>query len=98
LFGDLIARGIALADGSRRGMAINGIGYDSGGEPGVTMHAHAIWRRLRTANQVHCYGRLNGRDASSVLPMKGQGHAGAHHLLGVYPDTARKDRKASAGG
>ncbi len=98
LFGDLIARRIPLADGSGRGMAIKAVGYDSGGEPGVTMHAYAIWRRLRTRNQVRRYGRLNGRDAWSVLPMKGQGHAGAHHLSVVYPDTARKDRKASAGG
>jgi phage terminase large subunit GpA-like protein len=30
--------------------------------------------------------------------MKGQGHAGAHHLAVVYPDTTRKDRRANAGG
>lgn len=98
LFGDLIARKIPLADGSGRGMALKGIGYDSGGEPGVTMHAYATWRRWRMRGQVRRYGRINGRDAWSVLPMKGQGHAGAHHLAVVYPDTTRKDRHANAGG
>jgi phage terminase large subunit GpA-like protein len=98
LFSDLIARRIPLAGDATRGMSIKGIGYDSGGEPGVNLHAYATWRRLRQRNQVRRFGRINGRDAWSVVPMKGQGHSGASHLAVVYPDTARKDRRANAGG
>jgi phage terminase large subunit GpA-like protein len=98
LFSNLIALRIPLAGDGTRSMSIKAIGYDSGGEPGVTMHAYALWRRLRQRNQVRRYGRINGRDAWSIVPMKGQGHSGASHLSVVYPDTTRKDRRANAGG
>ncbi|MEJ0020717.1 MAG: terminase gpA endonuclease subunit [Acetobacteraceae bacterium] len=98
LFGDLASRKVPLDGDATRGMSIKGIGYDSGGEPGVTLHAYATWRRLRQRNQVRRSGRINGRDAWSIVPMKGQGQPTAPRLAVVYPDTARKDRRANAGG
>ena len=98
LFSDLVTRKVPLASDATHGMSIKGVGYDSGGEPGVTLHAYATWRRLRQRNQVRRLGRINGRDAWSVVPMKGQGRPGAPHLAVVYPDTTRKDRRANASG
>jgi phage terminase large subunit GpA-like protein len=41
---------------------------------------------------------VDGRDAWSVIPLKGTGTLGAQPLLVTYPDTARKDRRVAASG
>ncbi len=95
LLGDLIGRRYPLADNSGRGMAVHAIGYDSSGEPGVTSQAYASWRRLRDPKnrRIRFFGKVDGRDVFSVLPLKGADGLRSLRLSVVYPDSARKDRK-----
>lgn len=98
LLGALIARAWPLAGDPSRGMLARGIGYDSGGQPGVTSQAYDAWRRFRAKRQVQRFGKIDGRDAWSLVPMKGLGNPNAAPLSVVYPDTARKDRRAAGHG
>ena len=84
---------LPLADDPTRGMAIRGIGYDTGGEPGVTAQAYDAWLRWRRAGRLKRYGEIAGRTVYSVMPMKGVPGARAPRLAVVYPDSQRKDRK-----
>ncbi|WP_428486285.1 terminase gpA endonuclease subunit [Rhodopila sp.] len=93
LLGWLINAAWPLADGSPRGMKLRGIGYDSAGGAGVTQEAYAAWLRLKARRHVTLRGRVDGRDAWTVIPLKGIGTLGAQPLLVTYPDTARKDRR-----
>ncbi len=94
----LFARAWPLADDPSRGMMLRGIGYDSGGQPGVTAQAYDAWRRWRAKRRVQRYGKVDGRDAWNLLPLKGLGTPNAAPLTVVYPDTARVDRKAAGRG
>lgn len=94
----LIERAWPLADDPTRGMRARAIGYDSGGGPGVTAQAYDAWRRFRALRQVQRHGKIDGRDAWSLLPLKGMGTPNAAPLAVVYPDTARKDRRAAGHG
>ena len=87
-----------LADGSGRVMAIKGGGFDSAGLPGVTQQAYAAWTRWRTRKQVKLYGKIAGRDAWSVIPMKGASQFNAPRLTVVYPDTSRAANMKAGGG
>lgn len=79
-------------------MPIRGIGFDSGGAPGVTRQAYDAWLRWRRDSRIRSYGTVNGREAWSVLPMKGATGINAHRLNVTYPDTSSvKNRKASKG-
>lgn len=79
-------------------MPIRGIGFDSAGEAGVTRQAYDAWMRWKAANYVRRYGMINGKEAWSVLPMKGANSANAPRLSVAYPDTSgRKDRQVSKG-
>lgn len=98
LYRTVIARAWRLADGSGRGMALRATGYDSHGAPGVTTQAYAAWLRWAQRGDITKYGVLSGRDAWSIVPMRGVGSAGAARLVVTYPDTSRRfDRKASRG-
>lgn len=79
-----------LADGSGRRMAIRGAGFDSGGAAGVSQQAYAAWRRWRKSNALKLYGMIGGREAWSILPLKGASGLNAARLQITYPDTARK--------
>jgi phage terminase large subunit GpA-like protein len=87
-----------LADGSGRGMKLRGMVYDSGGQPGVTAQAYDAWRRWRERRLVINHGKVDGRDAWSMMPAKGLGGQNAPPLMVVYPDSVRKDRKAPGRG
>lgn len=76
-----------LADGSGRQMQIKMAACDSGGKKGVTSMAYAYWRKLKREG-------LHGR----FLLLKGEGFASAPRINLSYPDSARKDRMASARG
>lgn len=94
----LLNRVWPLSDSSGRGMRLRAIVYDSGGSPGVTTQAYDAWRRLRARQRAIRTGTVDGRDAWTVLPLKGMGSPNAAPLSVVYPDAARKDRRVSAGG
>lgn len=94
----LLERRYPLADNSGRVMAIRGIGFDSGGLPGVTHQAYSAWRRLRAAHRARLLSRAEGRDVWSVIPMKGASPLAAAKLSVVYPDSARKDRAVARTG
>ncbi len=79
-----------LADGSGRGMRARGCGYDSQGIPGVTEQAYAAFTRWQRQRRLRLYGQSNGRDAWSVIPMRGAKAVNAQKLLVTYPDTQRK--------
>jgi len=87
-----------LADGSQRGMSIRAIGYDSGGSDGVTLQAYGAWKRARKRRLARFGGKIDGRDAWTVLPFKGASTINAASLNVSYPDTQRKDRFAAARG
>lgn len=98
LYRSVIARAWRLADGTGRGMALRAAGYDSHGAPGVTTQAYAAWLRWAGLGHITKYGVLSGRDAWSIVPMRGVGNPGAARLVVTYPDTSRRfDRKASRG-
>lgn len=87
-----------LADGSGRVMRVRAAGFDSGGEAGVTEQAYAAWLRARRAGRARLAGRVEGRDAWMLLPLKGGSSMAAPRINLAYPDTARKDRRAAARG
>lgn len=87
-----------LADGSGRGMRALAVGYDSAGAPGVTLQAYDAWRRARKENRTRLLGRIDGRAAWSLLPMKGASTLLAPRLQVVLPNAVRSDRLAAARG
>lgn len=91
-------RSYPLADGSGRRMSIKAMGYDSGGAPGVTQQAYAAWTRWRRQKLVRIFGKVAGRDAWSIIPMKGANTQNAPRLAVVYPDTTRKANVRAGGG
>lgn len=98
LLGTLLGRGWPLDDGSGRVMPLRALGYDSQGAPGVTQQAYDAWKRFRAKRQALLRGAVDGRHAWNLLPLRGMPSPNAPVLSVVYPDTARKDRRASAGG
>ena len=98
LLAGLLERTWPLADGSGRGMRLRGVGYDSGGAPGVTQQAYAAWRRLRAARKTRFLGKADGRDVWSVMPAKGLSGPNAARLQVAYPNSKRKDRDARSTG
>ena len=98
---DMIGRLLApvpLSDGSGRAMRIHAAGFDSGGEAGVTTLAYQAWLRAKARGQARMRGRIDGRDAWTLLPLKGMSTPNAQRLAVVYPDSQRKDRRAGARG
>jgi phage terminase large subunit GpA-like protein len=87
-----------LDDATGRVMRVRGVGYDSGGAPGVTEQAYAVWKRLRAAGRARRLGVVGGRDVWTLLPTKGSSTPNAPRLQVNYPDTARKDRKTALRG
>ncbi|GBQ92130.1 bacteriophage terminase large subunit [Acetobacter nitrogenifigens DSM 23921 = NBRC 105050] len=98
LLRDLRQRKYELDDGSGRGMSIRAIGYDSGGQEGVTIQAYNAWRRARKSGLARMAGRIDGREAWTLLPLKGASSLNAPPLSVSHPDSQRRDRKASARG
>ncbi|WP_282758322.1 terminase gpA endonuclease subunit [Komagataeibacter saccharivorans] len=87
-----------LADNSGRAMKIMAIGFDSGGQEGVTLQAYDAWRRARKRRTARKYGNIDGRHAWSILPLKGNGSVNAPLLNLTYPESKRRDRTAGARG
>lgn len=92
LLEELAAKRYPLEGEPSRGMAIRGIGYDSGGAAGVTNQAYAAWRALKERRLVRNFGRIDGRDVWSIAPTKGASGRNAPMLALVYPSSQRKDR------
>lgn len=82
-----------LADGSGRHMAIRAVGYDSGGQPGVSQQAYDAWTRWRKRQLVKLFGKIAGRDVYSVIPTKGASGLMAPRLTVTYPDTSAQAGK-----
>ncbi|GBQ23108.1 bacteriophage terminase large subunit [Gluconacetobacter sacchari DSM 12717] len=95
---EALSRQYPLADDPTRGMRVMALGYDSGGEPGVTLQAYEAWRRAKRRNVARKYGVIGGREAWSLLPLKGTGRLDAPSITISYPDSQRKDRMAGARG
>ncbi|CAM2756428.1 terminase [Komagataeibacter xylinus] len=87
-----------LTDGSGRAMKIMAIGFDSGGQEGVTLQTYDAWRRARKRRTARKYGSIDGRHAWSILPLKGNGSVNAPLLNLTYPESKRRDRTAGARG
>ena len=98
VIGKLAGAAYPLADGSGRTMRILAIGFDSGGQAGVTTQAYDAWRRARKTKAARRLGKIDGRDAWTLLPLKGAASFSAPRLTVTYPDTARRDRNAGARG
>jgi len=94
----LLRRAYPLAENSQLAMPIRGIGWDSGGLPGVTRQAYDAWMRWKDRGLVRNYGLINDKEAWSALPMKGANSVMAKKLSVNYPDTSgNKQRAASKG-
>ena len=89
---------LPLADGSGRMMRVHGAGYDSGGADGVTLQAYGAWQRAKRNGETRMRGKLDGRDAWSILPLKGMSGPNASRLAVVYPDSQKKERFAASRG
>ena len=87
-----------LSDDSGRSMRTLAIGFDSGGQDGVTLQAYDAWRRARRSGKARMLGKFDGRDGWTLLPLKGGTSVAAQSLAVTYPDTQRKDRLAAARG
>lgn len=94
----VMERTYPLADGSGRRMSIKASGFDSMGQPGVTQQAYAAWSRWRSKKLVKLFGKIAGRDAWSIIPMKGANTLNAPRLVVVYPDTSRAANAKAGGG
>jgi phage terminase large subunit GpA-like protein len=94
----LLKRAYPLSENSEKAMPIRGIGWDSGGLPGVTRQAYDAWMRWKDKGLVRNYGIVNEKEAWSALPMKGASSVMAKKLTVTYPDTSgNKQRAASKG-
>jgi phage terminase large subunit GpA-like protein len=79
-------------------MPLRGIGFDSAGAPGVTRQAYDAWMRWKDKKLAKLYGKINGREAWNIIPLKGANSSHASRLTVTWPDTSgRKDRQASKG-
>lgn len=87
-----------LADGSGRAMKVRAIGCDSGGQAGATSQAYGAWRRAKQRQLARLAGQVDGREAWTLLLLKGASGPNAQTLQVSYPDSARKDRFAAARG
>lgn len=94
----LLDRAYPLQDDKGRAMRIRAIGYDSGGAPGVTQQAYAVWRRLRVAKRARFLGKADGREVWNVMALKGLSGPNAARLQVTYPTSKRRDRDARATG
>lgn len=92
---ELYDRTYPLADGSGRLMKIRAMGYDSGGEPGVTERAYKAHRRWRQRGKARKLGVNAGREVWTILPTKGAKPVEAKRLTVTYPDTDRAAARAS---
>ena len=98
LFAWMLETAWPLADGSQRAMRVRAAGFDSGGAPGVTQQAYDGWRRAFLARKARLLGRFDGREGWNLIGTKGAGSPNAAPLQVTRPDTARRDRRAKAGG
>jgi len=98
LIARVLTRRWPLATDRSLGMALRAVGFDSGGAPGVTVQAYAAWRRWKLAGLVRGYGKIDGRDVWSVLPLKGHNNPNAPLLQVTYPDTVRKNSRVRPDG
>ncbi|MDE8344643.1 MAG: phage terminase large subunit family protein [Acidocella sp.] len=80
------------------GMRAVAVGFDTGGAPGVTLQGYEAWRRIRARKGTKLHGRIDGRPAWSVMPMKGAATLQAPRLQVVFPNAQRGDRYAQARG
>jgi len=90
----VVLRTYPLNDNTGRRMPIRGVGYDSGGAPGVTLQAGAAWSRWKARKLLHLLGKSEGRDVFSVMPTKGASGFNAPRLTVTYPDTQRRGKLA----
>jgi phage terminase large subunit GpA-like protein len=79
-------------------MKIRALGYDSGGQPGVTAQAYAAHRRWRKAGKARKLGVIGGREVWTIIPTKGAKPLEAKRLTVTYPDTSTAANKAAARG
>lgn len=86
----VIEKTYPLDDSSGRVMSIRAIGCDSGGREGVTANAYKFWRWLRDEHEQNHHRRFQ--------LVKGEPKKDAPRVKIVYPDSDRKDRRASARG
>ena len=94
----LLKRAYDLDGFPEKGMPIRGIGYDSGGAPGVARQAYDAWSRWKDKGLIKNYGLINDKEAWSVIPTKGMSAQMSKKLAVTYPDTsANKNRAASKG-
>lgn len=97
LLTEVFRRAYPLADKSGRVMSIRGAGFDSSGAPGVTQQAYAAWLRWVRQGAARMLGRSAGREAWSIIPLKGASGTNAPRLTVTYPDTTRAANKSVGG-
>jgi phage terminase large subunit GpA-like protein len=95
---DIFDKAWPLADGSGRAMKARACGFDSAGRPGVTAQAYSAFTRWRRKKKISLFGTIGGREAWSIIPLKGNSGRNAAKLQVSYPDTSRKANKAAGRG
>lgn len=94
----LLKRAYPLDGNSQKVMPIRGIGWDSGGLPGVTRQAYDAWQRWQKLGLIRKYGVINEKEAWSSIPMKGASTFMAPKLVVSYPDTSGNKKRAASNG
>lgn len=95
---DLFGKPWPLADGSGRAMTARAAGFDSGGAAGVAQQAYSAFARWRAQRKLTMYGTIGGREAWSILPLRGASTINAPKLQINYPDTVRKANRIAGRG
>ena len=86
---EVMNKSYPLSDGSGRRMSIRATACDSGGGEGSTGHAYNFWRRLKKEQ--------DGSHRRFIL-VKGVTTTGAPEARTTWPDSAKKDKYATARG
>lgn len=94
----VVLKSYPLADSSGRHMSIRAVGYDSGGQPGVSQQAYDAWTRWRKRKLAKLLGNIAGRDVYTVIPTKGASGLMAPRLSVTYPDTSGSGKKFASNG
>ena len=103
VLGRAIDAAYPLADGSGRVMRVRAVGFDTQGEPGVTIEAYAAWSRQRKrppaadGPRVRMLGLVNGRRVWSLIPLRGASQPGAKNLTVTEPDNRQGGRTRTRG-
>jgi phage terminase large subunit GpA-like protein len=98
LFEKVIDAEFPLQGAPGRVMKVRGVGIDAYGQPGVTPHAFNAWRRFKLRKRIRLVGVFSGREAFTVMLLKGGTALFGNPFTVSRPDTDKGQRRTGARG